>query len=323
MGVSNDMAIWSDSGPEVDESYWQAILHQGEVAHSIAENESNNYWKTMPALPTKSENDKASSTAWKQAQKLLESGEIIQIEVTGYNRGGLLVEWQGLSGFVPASHLLELALSLGEEERRAELARYVGTSLSLKVIELDVEEERFILSERTTVEQEEQAALLHEIEPGETRQGCVTNLCDFGAFVDLGGIEGLIHISEISWGRIDHPRDVLQVSQTVDVYVLNVDPDNGRVGLSLKRLLPDPWEGVKERYSAGQLIEGTVTNIVNFGAFVRIEEGLEGLIHVSELAEGNFLHPRNVVCEGDTIVARVLHVDGQRRRIALSLRQVE
>ncbi len=321
------MDIWGDSGPEVSEGYWQAILNQGEVAHShfsSEEDETDNYWRAIPNAPTDLDNNKAPNGAWAQAQDLLDRGKVIQLEVSGYNRGGLLVEWKDLSGFVPASHLLDLASNLNEEERRAELAQYVGSSLSLKVIELDVLEKRFILSERATVEQEtSQETLLRQITPGETRQGTVTNLCDFGAFVDLGGVEGLIHISELSWGRIDHPSDVLSPGQGIDVYVLNVDPENGRVGLSLKRLQPDPWAGVKDRYSAGQLIEGTVTNIVNFGAFVRIEEGLEGLIHVSELAEGNFLHPRNVICEGDNIVARVLNVDGQRRRIALSLRQVE
>jgi small subunit ribosomal protein S1 len=149
----------------------------------------------------------------------------------------------------------------------------------------------------------------------------VTNLCSFGAFVNLGGLEGLIHVSELSWGRVDHPSDVLEPNQLVKVYVLNIDRERGRVGLSLKRLLPDPWQTVEERYSVGQTVEGVVTHVVNFGAFARIEEGLEGLIHVSELAEGDFLHPRNVVQEGDTVTARVLNIDSARRRMGLSLRR--
>jgi small subunit ribosomal protein S1 len=149
----------------------------------------------------------------------------------------------------------------------------------------------------------------------------VTNLCSFGAFVDLGGLEGLIHVSELSWGRVDHPSDVLEPNQSVDVYVLNIDRERGRVGLSLKRLLPDPWQSVEERYCVGQTVEGIVTHVVVFGAFARIEEGLEGLIHVSELAEGDFLHPRNVVQEGDTVTARILNIDSARRRMGLSLRR--
>jgi small subunit ribosomal protein S1 len=195
--------------------------------------------------------------------------------------------------------------------------------LKLKVIELDSEEERFILSERVTTDEEQRRVeLLSQMQPGKVHQGYVTNLCSFGAFIDLGGVEGLVHISELSWGRVDHPRDVLKRGQAVQVYVLNVDPAEGRVGLSLKRLQPDPWETVEKRYRTGQLIKGTVTNVVNFGAFARIEEGLEGLIHVSELAEGNFLHPRNVVQEGEIVIARVLSIDSRRRRMALSLRQV-
>ena len=157
---------------------------------------------------------------------------------------------------------------------------------------------------------------------GAARRGYVTNVCAFGAFVDLGGLEGLIHISEISWGRVSHPGDVLKTGDPVEVYVISVDRAAKRVALSLKRLRPDPWATVAERYSVGQLVKGTVTNVVNFGAFVRLEEGLEGLIHVSELAEGQFLHPRNVVSEGDAVVARVLSIDGAQRRLALSLRRV-
>jgi small subunit ribosomal protein S1 len=150
----------------------------------------------------------------------------------------------------------------------------------------------------------------------------VTNLCSFGAFVDLGGVEGLVHISELSWGRVDHPSDVLQVGQEADVYVLNVDRAKKRIGLSLKRLLPDPWSSVEDRYVEGQLVQGLITNVVSFGAFARIEEGLEGLIHVSELAEGDFMHPRNVVKEGDMVTVRIVNIDSANHRLGLSLRQV-
>jgi len=158
---------------------------------------------------------------------------------------------------------------------------------------------------------------------GDICEGRVTNLCDFGAFVDLGGLEGLIHISELSWGRVGHPRDLLTRGDVIKVYVMEVNQDRGRVALSLKRLQPDPWETVEQRYHVGQMVEGVITNVVDFGAFACVEEGLEGLIHVSELAEGQFLHPRNVVQEGEHVRARILNIDGRARRLGLSLRQLE
>ncbi|MEL6307586.1 MAG: S1 RNA-binding domain-containing protein, partial [Chloroflexota bacterium] len=155
---------------------------------------------------------------------------------------------------------------------------------------------------------------------GDVVSGKVTNLCDFGAFIDLGGVEGLIHISELSWGRVGHPADMLSRNDIVEAYVIEVDPDDARIALSLKRLTPDPWATVDERYEVGEVVEGTITNVVDFGAFACIEEGLEGLIHFSELAEGHFLHPRNVVQEGEQVQARILSIDGKARRLGLSLR---
>jgi len=179
-----------------------------------------------------------------------------------------------------------------------------------------------ILSERAAqVQPGTRAAVLNNIQPGDVCRGLVTNLCDFGVFVDLGGIEGLIHISELSWGRVGHPRDILNRGETIEVYVMSVDPAQERVALSLKRLRPDPWQTVEDHYRVGQVVEGQVTNVVDFGAFVCIEDGLEGLIHVSELAEGHFLHPRNVVNEGDVVKARILNIDGRARRLGLSLRR--
>jgi small subunit ribosomal protein S1 len=321
-----------NAGPGIDEDYWQAILSQGETVTEQPTENRPDIWEGFPQhltdqVPEENRPHQSHSSdhdgCWSQAQKYLESGEILELEVTGYNRGGLLVNWNGLRGFVPASHLLDFSPYQDEEQRLAELARRVGMHLEVKVIELDPQEERFILSQRsTTNENQRRAELLSKIKPSDVCQGHVTNLCTFGAFVDLGGVEGLIHISELSWGRVDHPRDVLEGGELIDVYVLNVDPAEGRIGLSLKRLMPDPWETVDERYQTGELVEGIITNVVNFGAFTRIEEGLEGLIHVSELAEGRFLHPRNVVQEGDKVTARVLSLDSKRRRMALSLRRV-
>jgi small subunit ribosomal protein S1 len=241
----------------------------------------------------------------------------------GYNRGGLLVDWQDLRGFVPASHLVGLAPVMDEESRKAEFARRVGWNLCVKVIEVDRTQGRLILSERaTSSEESRREALWEDLCEGAVRRGYVTNVCAFGAFVDLGGLEGLVHISEISWGRVNHPGDVLKSGDPVEVFVISVDRAAKRVALSLKRLRPDPWATVRERYQLGQLVTGTITNVVSFGAFMRVEDGVEGLIHVSELAEGHFLHPRNVVKEGDEVTARVLNIDSHQRRLGLSLRKV-
>jgi small subunit ribosomal protein S1 len=264
----------------------------------------------------------AHEARWEEARKLFEDGGFVELPVIGSNRGGLVVGWNGLRGFVPASHLVCLAPSLEEEERQVELERMIGTRLNLRSIELDAGQSRFVLSERADIlDEDRRREVLNAISPGDVRQGHVTNLCSFGAFVDLGGLEGLVHVSELSWGRIEHPGDVLDAGQPIDVYVINVDRERGRVGLSLKRLLPDPWQSVNERYQVGQIVDGVVTHVVDFGAFARVEEGLEGLIHVSELADFDVSNPRDVVQVGDTVKAYVISVDGQRRRLGLSLRQ--
>ena len=200
--------------------------------------------------------------------------------------------------------------------RRDALINRVGDFISLRVIELDKEKNRLILSERAAqVEAGTRDQIFSRLNHGDIIIGKVTNLCHFGAFVDLGGVEGLVHISELSWGRVGHPADMLERNEHVEVYVLDVDPENARIALSIKRLHPDPWATVQERYRIGEIIEGTITNVVDFGAFACVEEGLEGLIHFSELAEGHFLHPRNVVQEGDTVRARILSIDGKSTSI--------
>ncbi len=321
------MSEWNGRSSQMEEGYWRALLQEGEFAASAGKAPLQGVEVLEGLAQDRVPSDGRTAPpddVWEAAQEIFENNGTLELEATGYNRGGLLVTWRGLQGFVPASHLIGFSPWLSEEERRAELARRVGQRLTLRIIELDPARWRFVLSERITTEEiRRREALLAEITPGEVREGIVTNLTSFGAFVDLGGVEGLIHISELSWGRVEHPRDVLKRGQRVRVYVLNVDRERERIGLSLKRLLPDPWETVEERYHPGQLVEGVITNVVSFGAFARLEEGLEGLIHISELAEGTFLHPRNVVREGERVTARVLSVSRAERRIALSLRQVD
>jgi len=318
---------WVPSSAPPDEGYWEALLCQGEYGRAApASAQLDAWWGVTVDVPGEpaSEEPVSAGDAWQQARKAMEQGEVLELPVVGCNRGGVLVGWNGLRGFVPASHLVHLSPAVDEAERYGELRRLIGSRLGLKIIELDQDQARFVLSERASrLDESRRQDLLDNLCPGDICHGRVTNLCSFGAFVDLGGLEGLVHVSELSWGRVEHPSSVLEPGQSVEVYVLNVDRERRRVGLSVKRLQPDPWQSVEERYRVGQLVEGVITHVVNFGAFARVEDGLEGLIHISELAEGNFLHPRNVVQEGDVVSARVLNIDSERRRMGLSLRRAE
>jgi small subunit ribosomal protein S1 len=315
---------WIPGDAPLDEGYWEALLRDGEHGQAAPACDMAVPGDQDLGADTSgaSETPAAAEDCWRLAREAMAREEVLELPVVGCNRGGVLVEWNGLQGFVPASHLVNLPSSADENERYSELQLLVGTRLSLKIIELDPVQYRFVLSERSArLDGGHRQDVLNELSPGDICQGTVTNLCSFGAFVDLGGVEGLVHVSELSWGRVGHTSDVLEPGQPVEVYVLNVDRERGRVGLSIKRLLPDPWQSVEERYQVGQVVEGVITYVVGFGAFVRIEDGLEGLIHVSELAEESIPHPRSVVQEGDVVTARILNIDGQRRRIGLSLRQ--
>ena len=327
---------WIPASAPLSEDYWQALLQDGEHGPAAPGVSPDTVWERRSseergleepgdeeAGTGESETSTDTVDLWERARDLMESGEVLELPVVGCNRGGLLVGWNGLRGFVPASHLQELAPSLAEEERQAELQRLVGSRLPLRVIELDPDNNRFVLSERATeVEGAQGQDILDDLQPGDVCEGRVTNLCSFGAFVDLGGFEGLVHISELSWGRVGHPRDVLKPGQLVEVHVLNVEPERERVGLSIKRLQPNPWRSVEDRYQAGQIINGTVTHVVDFGAFVRVEDGLEGLIHVSELSSDQVQSPQNALRPGDVVSVQILSVDGGRRRMGLRLQEL-
>ncbi|MFW6082714.1 MAG: 30S ribosomal protein S1, partial [Chloroflexota bacterium] len=304
--------------------YWQALLRDGEGGTSAPTVEQEVVWEGRASnrgrAPRQPRNPDDIADPWEEARQLMAAGEIMELPVVGSNEGGLLVAWNGLRGFVPASHLLELTPPADEDGRMRALERFVGRRLPLKIIELDRDSDRFVLSERAAqVREMQDGGALEELEPGDVCQGRVTNLCSFGAFVDLGGFEGLVHISELSWGRVGHPSDVLKPGQLVDVYVLNVEPDRDRVGLSVKRLRPNPWQSVEQRYTVGQVLTGTVTHVVDFGAFVQVEDGLEGLVHVSELGANDECDPRDVLQVGDEVSVKVLSIDGSRHRMGLRL----
>jgi small subunit ribosomal protein S1 len=260
---------------------------------------------------------------WNWAHELYQNDDVVELTIVGHNRGGLLVEARSLRGFVPVSHLIEVEPDTPEEERTERLEALMGCVIKVKVIEFDPDRGRLVFSERAAqAGPGKRVELLTNLTSGERITGKVTNITRFGVFVDLGGVEGLIHVSELSWGRVKHPSDVVRCGQELEVQVLSVDREHDRIALSLKELLPDPWRDLDTRYSIDEIVEGVVTNVVKFGAFVGIDDGLEGLIHVSELGDGNFMHPRNVVDEGDHVRVRIIHIDAEQRRLGLSLRGV-
>lgn len=314
----------SDWSPVTAETEDESVVDQEEIEEEIGSEHDEEGVLSSWNLQTNqagTEEPPELDESWDRACEYFSEGRSITCLVTGWNRGGLLVRWGELQGFVPTSQLKEVLSFIDDSDRETQLARRVGEELQLRVIELDPERNRLVLSERALMwNAQEGTRLLESLNPGDVRQGRVSNLCNFGAFVDLGGVDGLIHISELAWRRVSHPREVLEIGQELDVYVLDVDQERRRVALSLKRLRDDPWLTVGQEYRVGQIVQGTITNVVSFGAFARIEDGLEGLIHISELGEGNFIHPRNVVQEGDMVSLRVLRVDSTSRRIGLSLR---
>lgn len=313
--------MWSEEakrGEVEDEGYWKALLGEGMFAPSAGGEE------TVHPQPGGSEAETplpGLERDWQAAERALASGDLLELLADGCNRGGLLVTFGALRGFVPYSQLSGMPQSSSSEERMRALEGRVGQRLKLQVVEVDRSRRRLIFSERAALEGLEADDLLSRLRPGDICTGMVTRIRPFGAFVDLGGVEGLIHVSELSWGWVAHPSDILRPGDEVKVYVIGVNQEERKVALSLRRLRPDPWSLVDERYSVGQLVQGVITNVVSFGAFMQLEEGLEGLIHVSELAYGNFLHPRAVVQEGDEVTARILEIDSANRRLALSLRQ--
>ncbi len=263
--------------------------------------------------------------SWRNLQKQLDNGEVVEAQVVGFNKGGLLVDLGGVRGFVPASQVSNLTGG-GEEQRQAELAGYVNRSIAMKVIEVNRRRNRLILSERQATQERRESRkerLLEELREGQVIEGRVTSLADFGAFVDIGGADGLIHLSELSWSRVNHPRDVLKPGDQVNVMVLNVDREHRKIALSAKRTQPEPWSTALDRYELGQIVQGTVTQVAPFGAFVRLEDGIEGLVHVSELSDTPVSSPGAVVKEGDVLRLKVIRIDTQRKRIGLSLRQAQ
>jgi len=296
--------------PLYDEGWWASLLAEEE-----------NRRGSVVTRPPKVEERGKTLADWEQALALYRQDQIVSLTVTDYNRGGLLVEGDGLRGFIPCSHLVDMPAQLDEKDREECLSAYVGRKLRLKVIECVPEEGRIVFSERAArAEAGKRTQLLNSLQAGQRVTGEVTNVTDFGVFVDLGGLEGLIHISELSWGRVTHPSQVLNVGQRVEVLVQEVSPDRCRVALSLKRLSPNPWETAEARYAVNQVVPAVITALMPFGAFARLEEGLEGLIHTSEIPIPPNAALKEVLTPGQAVQVRILQVETPRQRLSLSLK---
>jgi small subunit ribosomal protein S1 len=303
--------------PQSDESWWAAVLQDEGI-------QANDSQTRAPQTAGASPATWGSAEDWVWARELYESDDTVDLPIVGFNRGGLLVEARSLRGFVPVSHLVDVEQSSDDAQRHEVMQSLVGSSICLKVIEFDPERGRLVFSQRAAeAGPGKRIELLEALEVGQRITGKVTNITAFGVFVDLGGVEGLVHVSELSWGRVRHPSDVVRCGQALEVAVLSIDREQVRVALSLKELLPDPWKTVDARFQVGDLVDGVVTNVVKFGAFVGIEEGLEGLIHVSELGDEHYPDPSALLADGDRVRVRIIHIDADARRLGLSLRGVD
>jgi small subunit ribosomal protein S1 len=264
---------------------------------------------------------------WLHVEDLMASKETFHSSIIGYNKGGLIVPVGGLRGFVPASQIsLSRRANLVGDTPEQRWSKMIGEEIDVCVIEVDRERRRLILSERaasTETRETLKERVIEELKEGETRNGRVTSLAEFGAFVNISGADGLVHLSEISWERINHPGEVLKVGQEVRVKIITIDKDKKRIGLSIRQLEDDPWTRQVSHYQVGQLVQGSITRLTKFGAFARLEGDVEGLIHISEISEKRIEHPKEVLHEGDVVTLRIIKIDPDNHRIGLSLRRVE
>jgi len=269
---------------------------------------------------------------WRAMQERFDAGEIVEARVIDHNKGGLIVDL-GVRGFVPISQIVDFPRRPRDEQPRdaaqeiaEKLQPFVGRTLRLKILEVNRKANRLILSEKVALyeeRREKRDELFSSLQVGQRVQGTVRSIAPFGVFIDLGGIDGLVHKSELSWNKVNNPETAYAIGDEVEAEVIDINHERGRISLSIRRLQPDPWQESVAKYKIGDVISGTVTKLVNFGAFVRVEEGLEGLIHISELSNQRVAHPGDVVKEGDTLNLKIISLDSERHRLGLSLKQAE
>ncbi len=342
MGFSEDGGILVNIGHKSE-----GVVQQREM-RSLSEEEYNNLGIgdkiiTYVLRPESADNaailsiDRAlGETGWRELEKCLEDNETVEGSILGFNKGGAIVDVRKVQGFVPMSQLVSVPRDIfrdrseteedaeAENRRMERQAEETGKTLQLKILEINRSRNRAIFSERQAVQEwrdAQKARLVEELQVGETRKGVVTGISSFGAFVDLGGADGLVHISEMSWGPVAKPEDVVSIGDELDVFVLRVDIENKKIALSLRRLEPEPWETIHERLHVDDIVDAQITKLTNFGAFARVEGNIEGLIHISELSDRVIGHPREVVQEGEDVKLKVLRIEPERRRLGLSLKQ--
>ena len=312
------------SGRELDQlsAEEREALKVGQEIHVFVVNAEDQNGNVVLSLKRAQE-----QLSWENVDKLLANDEVIESKIIGFNKGGLIVGVEGLRGFVPSSQVsaLRRSQSTGDTPEQ-KWQKMIGQPISVRVVEVDRERRRLILSERAASTESRQSIkerVIEELEEGKTYTGRVTSLANFGAFININGADGLVHLSELSWDHIDHPREVLEVGQEVKVKVINVDKEKKRIGLSVRALQEDPWRSRVQKYSVGQLVEGVITRLTKFGAFARLEGDIEGLIHISEISEHRIEHPKEVLKEGEVKSLRVIRIDSDQHRIGLSLRKVD
>ncbi|MEZ4623042.1 MAG: S1 RNA-binding domain-containing protein [Caldilineaceae bacterium] len=320
VGSKRDGVVPQSDLSKLDPEY-VASLQEGQTVDVVVSRQSEDDGAFQLSIA-----DALQQRDWILAQELLDNGEIVTHQVIGFNKGGLTVEFNHLKGFVPASHVIDLPRNLSEDQRRSEMEGFIGDELRLKVIEVDRRRRRLVMSQMLAEREyrgQRREEIFATLKVGDVIDGEVRNLRPFGAFIDIGGADGLLHVSEIGWSPVNHPRDVLTVGDKIQVQVIRLDPAEQRIGLSRKRVLPNPWTEVESHYSVGEVVPVTITRVVDFGAFAQLEPGVEGLIHISELADITVAEPLKTVASGDKVMAKILRIEPKRQRIGLSRRQAE
>ena len=317
MDEKKNNGIQNPNESYVDEGWWSSVLNDENI---VAESQTiHNFLSSEYEI-------NMSNVDWDYVQGLYHNVSIISLRVYGFNRGGLLVEGDNIQGFVPISHLTRMSAIDTEMERHKSLPGYIGSNLSLKVIECTPIQKRVVFSERAALAGEgERIILFASLKVNDLVTGKVTNITKFGVFVDLGGIEGLIHISELSWGRVKNAAEHVSIGQEIQVMILQINESNARIALSLKRLETNPWVTVSQKYHIGDFTPAVITTITHFGAFAKLPEGIEGLIHKSSMStdkEEKNLHPKQIT-PGDAVTVKILHIDTYRHRLGLGLVKIE
>jgi len=318
--------------PVIDEGWWTSVLAEenriaprGVYQRAEAKPPQNRAdGRVVPVHDSKvvaSPAEKESAADWNHLKDLYMRDQIVDLKVSGFNRGGLLVEGDDLYGFVPFSHLVDLAGKVENGARDHDLESYIGRTLRLKVIECVPEDGRVVFSERAAQsEAGRRTEIFNSLQSGQNVTGIVTNITDFGVFVDLGGVEGLIHISELSWGRVSHPTSIVKMGSTIDVQVLELSPERCRVALSLKRMQPNPWANAAANFPEGSVQPATISSVLSYGVFARLDAGVEGLIHASEIPQAEGRSLKDILAEGERVQVRILQLDPAHQRMGLSMK---